>query len=917
VDDDGRGGFVGRDSELARVGEALAAVRAGRPGIVVAEGEAGIGKTALLHRCARMAPDARVVWASGDPAETGLDGGLARQLLAALPGPEPAGRDSLSLGTALLAGIGALEEQAPLVVLVVDDLHWADRTSADALLFSLRRLRTDPVLVLLAGRPGRLARLGSSWTRLLADGDRVRHFRLTGLTPAEVVTLAAANRWELTAESGARLQEHTAGNPLYLLMLLGELPADTFGPDTTHLPAPAAYSAAVLSRLARLPGPAQDLVRAAAVLGTRAPARIASAIAALADGTAAADAAVQAGLLLFPAGRARDELCFTHPLVRAAVYEDLPPGNRRWLHLAAAGLVPAPASFAHRVAAAAGGFDDELAAELIEAATASQVTGAPRQAAQYLAWAAKVDSDQSRGEQSLFGAVRLLVWTGDVQAAQEYTDAVNARPPGPQRQYIQAILAVPQGWLEHAAAELRSLAGTLVPATEPALFGHTTAALAMVCASLGDDEASLEWAERARAVAANVPDADALARQALAWSYAKTGRISRSLGLLADCSARKPGPCGFDAELLTVRGVVRNWAGDFPGAVEDLRAVLRWHRSGVTIVGLTNAYAALAEAEFRRGDWDAAATHVEVAISLGRDLDHTWFLSYAHCVAAYLYVARGEAETATAHVAAAREAAGLSPSREALACAALAGAHVAWSRSDWTAVISALGPLERGDLGTATQYPNLALWRYRLAEAHLAEGRLDRARRLLSDSPQTPWGGVIRADRARLDALAWQRAGQPDRAAVTFEAAMAGPGSRRLADGLLALDHGRFLLGEKKRKPAATALLTARSVFAGLGAAVLTSACDQSLRACGVLVPAPAGDQETQPNLDALTVREQVVARLVAAGMTNREAAAELFVSVKTIEYHLSVIFTKLHIGSRRELTAGHRAARPTATLPD
>ncbi|HWG15164.1 MAG TPA: MMPL family transporter, partial [Streptosporangiaceae bacterium] len=81
-----------------------------------------------------------------------------------------------------------------------------------------------------------------------------------------------------------------------------------------------------------------------------------------------------------------------------------------------------------------------------------------------LAWAAKVDSDQSRGEQSLFGAVRLLVWTGDVQAAQEYTDAVNARPPGPQRQYIQAILAVPQGWLEHAAAELRSLAGTLVPA---------------------------------------------------------------------------------------------------------------------------------------------------------------------------------------------------------------------------------------------------------------------------------------------------------------------------------------------------------------------------------------------------------------------------------------------------------------------
>jgi DNA-binding CsgD family transcriptional regulator/tetratricopeptide (TPR) repeat protein len=926
VGEDGHGRFVGRDGELATAGEALAAARAGQPRILVVEGDAGIGKTALLHRCARMAPDAAVVWASGDPAESGLDGGLVRQLLAGRPGAagvaELAGQDGLSLGAALLAAIGALEEEAPLVILVVDDLHWADRTSAEALLFGLRRLRSDPVLVLLAARPGRLDQLGGSWTRLLADGDRTRHLRLTGLSPAEVVTLAAASRWDLTTESGARLQEHTAGNPLYLLALLAELPADAFAGDAAHLPAPAAYAAAVLSRLARLPAPARDLVRAAAVLGTRAPARVASAMAGLADGTSAADAAVRARLLDFPPGRARDELCFTHPLVRAAVYEDLPPGDRRWLHLAAAGLVPAPAAFAHRVAAAAGGFDGELAAELIEAATASQAAGAPRPAAQYLAWAARVDSDPGRGEQSLFGAVRLLIWTGDVQAAFEHAEAVEARPPGPDRRYVQAILAVSQGWLEHAAAELRSLAGTVSAARQPALYGHITAALAMVYASLGDDEASLTWAERSRAVAGDVPDADALARQALAWSYAKTGRISRALGLLADCSARKPGPSGFDAELLTVRGVIRNWAGDFPGAIEDLRAVLRWHRSGVTTIGLTNAYAALAEAEFRRGDWDAAATHVEVAISLGRDLDHTWFLSYAHCVAAYLYAARGETEPAADHAAAAQEAAGLAPSMEALACTALAYAHVAWARADWAGVITALGPLERGDFGTASGYPNLAMWRYRMAEALVHEGQLDRARQLLADSPQTAWGGVIRADRARIEALAWQRAGLPDRAEAAFEAAVAGvgagspgagAGSRRLGHGLLALDYGRFLLSEKRRRPAGTALLTARKVLAGLGAAALTDACDQGLRACGVLVPTPAGDQESQPNLDALTAREQVVARLVAAGMTNREAAAELFVSVKTIEYHLSVIFTKLHIRSRRELIA----ARTPAALPD
>lgn len=905
--DDGRGRFVGRDGELALVAEALAAARAGRPAIVVAEGEPGIGKTALLRRCARMAPDAQVVFASGDPAESRLDGGLARQLLAGLPGPGPVtgSRDGLALGAALLAGIGALEEQAPLVVLVADDLHWADRASAGALLFCLRRLRTDPVLVLLAARPHSLGRLGGSWARLLADGDRVRRIRLAGLPPAQVVTLAAANGRELTAEAGARLQEHTGGNPLYLLALLAELPADAFGAGAAHLPAPRAYAATVLSRLARLPAPAQDLVRAAAVLGTRAPARVASTMAGLADGTIAADAVMRARLLDFPPGRARDELHFTHPLVRAAVYENLPPGDRRRLHLAAAGLLTVPASFAHRAAAAAGGFDDQLSAELIGAAAASQDAAAPRLAAQYLAWAARVDSDQSRSERSLFDAVRLMLMTGDVHAALDHAEAVRARPPGPHRRYTLAILAAAQGWLEHAAAELRSLAGTITPDGEPVLFGHCTAALAMVYASLGDDGASRRWAERAQAAAGRGTDADALARQALAWSYAKTGRIAKSLGLLAGCSARKPEPSGFDAELVAVRGVIRDWAGDLPGAVEDLRTVLRWQRSAVTITGLANAWTALAEAEFRSGDWDAAAIHVDVAISLGRDLGHAWYLAYAHCVAAYLYAARGDAAaSAAAHASAAQQAAELAPSKEALACAALASAHVAWSRSDWVAVSAALAPLERGAFGAASRYPNLALWRYRRAEAYLAEGRVAEARRLLDESPAAPWGGATPADRARLDGLAWQRAGGPDRAAARFEAAMPGPGSRSLADGLLALDYGRFLLAGKKRRQAATVLLTARGVLSGLGAVALTSACDHGLLACGVPLPAPPGDHAASEGLDMLTARERAVARLVASGMTNREVAAELFVTDKTIEYHLGIIFTKLHIRSRRQLAA-------------
>jgi DNA-binding CsgD family transcriptional regulator/tetratricopeptide (TPR) repeat protein len=901
-----RGKFVGRADELALLDESFTAARAGHPRVVVVEGEPGIGKTALLRQAVRLAPDASVVWASGDPVEAALEGGMARQLLAGWPAPGPAaaGGDSLALGAALLAGIGAAEEQAPAVVVVVDDLHWADLASAQALLFCLRRLRADTVLILLAARPHSLERLGESWARLLADAERVRWIRLAGLAPPQVQALAAASGWELTAESGARLQEHTAGNPLYVLALLTELPSDAFHDGVARLPAPHSYTTAVLNRLARLSGPARELVCAAAVLGVRGAVRVACAMAGLTDGTAAVDEAVTTHLLDLPPGGAADELAFAHPLMRAAVYEDLSPGVRRRLHLAAARLLPAPASFAHRVAAAVGGFDDRLAADLIEAAVTAQKAGTLRQAARYLAWSARVDGDSGRGERSLFDAVRLMLMAGDVHAAQEHADAVAARPPGLRRRFTLAILAVSQGWLEHAAAELRSLAQMVSPDEDAALFGYCTSALAMVCASLGEDEASLRWAERARAVAGRVPDANALALQARAWSYAKTGRIDESLRPLAGCSSRKPDPTAFDAELLTVRGVVRNWAGDFPGAIEDLQAVLRWQRSGVSITGVTNAYSALAEAEFRVGDWDAAATHVELAISLGEDLGHMWYLAYGRCVAAHLCAARGHEAFAAAHAAAAQDAAQAAPSMEALACAALARAHHAWMRSDWPTVVAALAPVDAGACGAAANYPNLALWRYRLAEAYLAEGRLTEAHRLLDQIPVAPWGGTTSADRARLDGLAWQRSGRPDRAAASFAAAMPAASSRSLADGLLALDYGRLLLHSRKRKQAAAALLTGRSILARLGAMHLTDACDQVLLACGV--PAPSGT-EGDPGwyrLDTLTAREQVVARLVASGMTNREVAGKLYVSVKTIEYHLGIIFAKLDIRSRRQLPA-------------
>lgn len=917
--------FVARGGELAVLGASLAAARAGQSQIVLVEGEAGIGKTALLRRCLRDAPDVSVVWASGDPTESGIDFGLIGQFLTGLPSltelPGPTGlprqpslpgleggADSAAAGAALLAGISAAEERWPTLALVADDLHWADLASAGALLFCLRRLSADPVLVLLAARTGELDRLGDSWSRLLADSSRVRRVRLSGLSDTDVRELATATGRDVTADTAERLHRHTAGNPLYVSTLLAELPDRVLRDAEAFLPAPRAYAAAVLTRLARLGAPTRQLVCAAAVAGLRCGFRLAAGMAELTDPADALDEAVAAGLLEVGPGAGDDELSFPHPLARAAVYEDLPPAERRRLHRAAVGLLTPLASFGHRVAAAAGGRDSRLAAELIEAADGAEIGGAPGQAARYLSWAARVDGDPARAERSLFGAARLTLTSGDLRGAGEYADAVAARPDSPWRRYTLLFLGMAAGQLEHAVAGLGALAEAISPGDDSELLRHCTAALALACAALGRDGDARHWAERSLAAGPGLPpSAHIIAVQALAWSYAKTGQITQALRLLADCDAGGTEPGAFGAELLTIRGVARNWAGELAAAIEDLTAAVRWQRSGPFTLGITNAYAALAEAEFRSGDWGTAATHVEVAISLGEDLDHPMFLAYAHCVAAHLSALRDDQPSGRAHAAAARDAAATSPSVEAVAYAALARAHLAWARADWAQVTAALAPLVTGDYGTATHYPNLGLCRLRLAEARLAEGALAEAGRLLDQVPPPPWGGITGADLARLRGLSLERAGVPEQAAEVFAAAMPDAGSAELAGGLLALDYGRLLVRLRKRKAAVAVLLTGQSILAGLGAARLAGECDRALLAAGV--PPPASDDAQQSRdrspslrLRALTAREQAVARLVAAGLTNRQAAAELYVSVKAVEYHLTSVFAKLGIRSRRQL---------------
>ena len=179
-------GFVGRQSELRILGERLAAAEMGQPQVVYVEGEAGGGKSTLLSRFLGSLPDAVVLQVGGDEAETLLSYGVIDQLQ---PGvvTEP-GTDPMAVGVRLLDLFDRLQSGGQVVVLAIDDLQWADRPSARAVLFALRRLRADKVLAVVSTRAGGLADPG--WARFVGGDSRVTRIRLGGLSPGDLTELA-------------------------------------------------------------------------------------------------------------------------------------------------------------------------------------------------------------------------------------------------------------------------------------------------------------------------------------------------------------------------------------------------------------------------------------------------------------------------------------------------------------------------------------------------------------------------------------------------------------------------------------------------------------------------------------------------------------------------------------------------------
>ncbi|MBK3565430.1 AAA family ATPase [Streptomyces sp. MBT62] len=910
--------FLGREDELARMAARLRRAGHSEPQVVVVDGPAGIGKTSLVRRFLKdLGAAYRVLRASGSEGEADLPYGVLAQLVAGLADEPDAplrdlngcGRagsalpDPIGVGSALIDALGRAQDRSP-VVLVIDDMNWADTPSLHALTFVLRRLRVDRVLTLLAARDTVDPRLPAGLRRVLAE-DSTLKLTLDGLGVDELAEFGRAlGTAPLSRRAATRLQAHTHGNPLHTRALLDQVPRDVLAASDATLPAPRSYARLVNDGLAACTFPAQRLVAAASVLGMSSPLHKAARVGEVATPLDALEEAVAAGLLAEEPAVDLPRATFAHPLQRAAVYQGLGPRRRSHLHEAAARLADEPAEALRHRARAAVQPDAGLADELAAYAARQADEGAWSAAAAYLMSGARLTADRTRAEERTVQAVEYLLLAGDVGQAVELTDTVRALPRTAQQQYVLGRLALESGRQDEARRELTAAWRSRSADTEPETVRCVAEQMAWLCLIQSDARGAVSWARRG--LDTGPGDRASLLRDELTLALALTGRFDEGLKAVADLPEHGPYSGAKELDGLFARGALRTWNGEYDAACRDLSESCAAHRKGGLPSVVAPSLGYLADAEYRAGRWDEAIAHSTQAVSLAEDTDHKSMLALAHAVAAYPLAGRGDFPAAREHVRCAIEYANRLADANDLAYAMSALALLRAAESDHAGVVEALSPLLGPELAyrDAIDEPGVFPWRHLLVEGLVRTGRTREAEAVL-----VPYETLAEARGRRPDMAAAARCrgmvegarGDTDAAERAFRAGLrhCGQDTTCWERALLHLAYGAFLRRGSKRGAAAVELDVAWAAFTRLDAVPFLERCRTELAACG-----RASARPRTASHSVLTPQELTVGNLAAQGLSNRQIARELALSIKTIEYHLGHIYAKLGLTSRVGLVA-------------
>ncbi|MFA1539936.1 ATP-binding protein [Actinomadura monticuli] len=886
---------MGRDRERGRLAGLLGDARAGRSRTVVIQGEAGIGKTALLGQIAADAGDMRVVRGTGVEAETELAfSGLHQMLhpygdrLDALPGQQaaalrsalglgsgPAG-DRFLIGAATLTLLSELAADRPLLCLV-DDAQWLDNASLDALLFAARRLAADPIAMVFTARDG---------VRPFPDRG-LDVVRLAGLDRAAAGDLVAARAPGLTIPVRERLLDEAAGNPLALIELadaLGSRPVRNAGP----LPVGGRVQETFRRRLADLPDATRRLLLVVAADGTADLGVVLRAGAALGLAPADLEPAEESGLVVLDG----EEVRFRHPLIRAVTYQDAAHHRRIAVHGALAGVLGGDEHADRRawhLAAAATGPDEDVAAELERAARRAGRRGGSAAVAAAYERAARLSTEPEGKARRLVHAARAAYDAGRPDQATRLAaeaEHLSARDGVvAEATFIRAQVAY-ERTSPAADATLALRGAALIAGSDPeqAVSMLTEAVWSARDAGAHDlVRQGVELLGRLR-----LPADSAKARVAaglIAYGRLPDGAAEAVPPMRALFEAARTGEVG-DAVDRVIAGFVGLLVADDRAATDLLEGMAADARAEGALGWLPYILEALAIGRVLLGDLrgaDAAtAEGLSLAADIGMDTQVTALKGVAVRLESDAERSRAMAPDVLAH-------AGVHPTNAALASWGLglhdlAGGQAAAALERLDGVCS--GPARHDVLIRAV--PDHA-------EAAVRAGRPDLARTYLPAFEAWAAATSCGALPARCRALL---AGG-DAAEEHYRDALELHGDRAYDAARTRLLYGEWLRRRRRRTEARTELTAARDAFARLGAAGWAERARAELEVLGDRPAASAGDADP---LKRLTPQELQVVRLAAAGLSNREIGAHLYLSPRTVGHHLYKAYPKIGVTRRMEL---------------
>jgi DNA-binding CsgD family transcriptional regulator len=905
----------GREREFMQLTELLLAARQGRSAAVVISGEAGIGKSALLESVAGAAGDAVVLRTRGIEAESAIPfAGLAdllrpvQHLLPELPQPQAAALGgALALGppatgerfavAAATLSLLAVAAQGGSLLCVVDDAHWLDPSSAEALIFAARRMQAEGSVIIFTVRDNEP---GAQRFRVLEQ-----QLRLGGLDAESATALLARSAGRpLPLQLVQRLVADTGGNPLALLELPGQLTEDQLSgrvPILEPLPLSSLLRESFLRQVRALPQPCRVALLLVATSDLEITELVEHAL--QRDGGSLVDleAAEVAGLVSLENGR----LAFRHPLIRSAVYHDATPSQRRSAHrqlalaLEQVAVPQAQERRAWHLAAATLVPDEQVAFTLERVGLAARDRSSYAVAVRAFVRAAALSPSRAEHARRLVAAAYAAVPAGLVQEALHLMEEARAWTDDPAvaaaaecDQHLWAVWALAP---EASRARLLDVAERMTQRL-PEVAARAYLAAAQASLISYDTSAITQAAGQAARLAGSNKSVALRCAVFTAMAAAQAGAAERAEELLGGCQAQLAAhdPSDLDQAVLTA-GVCYLSLERTAAARELLTRAVQASRQNNAVGLLAMQLPWMAELEWLEGNWTSALVLAQEAVELAPQAG--WLAQLPESLS---FLAKFEAGFGMASC---REHA------EAAVAAARAGGHAGTTVHAWAAV----GLLELGlgylhDAADALQdawelaaqaAPTLQLQVLPdLVTAYVRAGRREPALAALAQLDDL----AARAGRPSAHAASAHCHGllEPHHFAVCFEQALGwhDRGTPPFSRARTHLAYGLRLRRTRNRAGARVQLQRALELFERLGAAPWADWARTELISSGGSAPMHG---EIIIEL-RLTPQELRVALAVQRGLSNADAAADLFLSVKTVEYHLSNIYRKLGISSRTQL---------------